>query len=577
MGTSSAPSTLQARSLQDVYYAPLTRSGATDEELLSAGFFEDTLEGRIQAHPSWDTALRTTPTHKVFSGLRRTLKQQAHKPGLVLLCTGSFSPVHQGHLRMLEAARQALEDRGHRVVAGYLSPSHDQYVGVKRNGTCALHVEQRIALLKEAVRDSDWLHVCPWEGRYAPVALNFTDVYARLQAYLRQHVCAQLEVVYVFGSDNADFFKAFLEQGRAVCVERASHALARPLPRAAATSERIHFVKAADAQWTTASSTQVRQGQWNLLPVAARKRYEQAKGSLHAMTSTSGAKRYLLREDLDHGVSHWRNSASSPGLDQACARFTATLKTLLQAAVAPGVQVQSMCLEQQRKLVGQWIQEGVPLLSLDPCLKTPFQLEVSRLFRLSDGQVRSGQVIARPGRLPLERQLVQLKQSGVREFIGVDDDQSTGGTVRNARALLKSMGLALQDVRFLNERCMPESELSEVEDVVDARDFLLGAADAGLVVHLELGLEEQGAVARVPYMLPYTNLVFRARVLPEQLKLLSASLWQANMAFFSEMDEVLRVCDADPATGRFLRAVGFADETPLAEVCQYHLGAMASH
>ena len=52
-------------------------------------------------------------------------------PTAVLLMTGALNPVHNGHLASLEFARQACEAQGVVVLAGFLSPSHDSYVGPK--------------------------------------------------------------------------------------------------------------------------------------------------------------------------------------------------------------------------------------------------------------------------------------------------------------------------------------------------------------------------------------------------------------------------------------------------------------
>ena len=52
-------------------------------------------------------------------------------PTAVLLMTGALNPVHNGHLASLEFARQACEAQGVVVLGGFLSPSHDSYVGPK--------------------------------------------------------------------------------------------------------------------------------------------------------------------------------------------------------------------------------------------------------------------------------------------------------------------------------------------------------------------------------------------------------------------------------------------------------------
>lgn len=74
-----------------------------------------------------------------------------HKGRLVVLvATGSYSPVHRMHVHMFEVAKKSLEEKypslllhilynylfdsqkhGFHVVAGFISPSHDNYVESK--------------------------------------------------------------------------------------------------------------------------------------------------------------------------------------------------------------------------------------------------------------------------------------------------------------------------------------------------------------------------------------------------------------------------------------------------------------
>ena len=43
----------------------------------------------------------------------------------MLLTTGAMNPVHIGHIKMMELAKQTVEADGWTVVQGILSPSHD--------------------------------------------------------------------------------------------------------------------------------------------------------------------------------------------------------------------------------------------------------------------------------------------------------------------------------------------------------------------------------------------------------------------------------------------------------------------
>lgn len=81
-------------------------------------------------------------------------------PALVLVAAGSFNPVTYMHLRMFESARDHYHStEGFRVLGGYLSPVNDAY---KKPGLAA--AKDRVAMLKAATADSDWLMVDEWEA-----------------------------------------------------------------------------------------------------------------------------------------------------------------------------------------------------------------------------------------------------------------------------------------------------------------------------------------------------------------------------------------------------------------------------
>merc|ERR1719491_2780878 len=90
-----------------------------------------------------------------------------------------MNPVHRGHVSMLTHAKDALETfHGFVVMGGFLSPSHDLYVGPKsqrcRRGRRAkslsrgegfANAQERVAMCRLAVEGVDWLQVGTWEPR----------------------------------------------------------------------------------------------------------------------------------------------------------------------------------------------------------------------------------------------------------------------------------------------------------------------------------------------------------------------------------------------------------------------------
>lgn len=73
-----------------------------------------------------------------------------------LFTTGCFSPLHEGHIHMMNEAKKWLEDRGDVVDYGAFILAHQSYIDEK-HGRHTL--EERQFLAQELVGDYTWLHV----------------------------------------------------------------------------------------------------------------------------------------------------------------------------------------------------------------------------------------------------------------------------------------------------------------------------------------------------------------------------------------------------------------------------------
>jgi hypothetical protein len=100
------------------------------------------------------------------------------------------------------------------------------------------------------------------------------------------------------------------------------------------------------------------------------------------------------------------------------------------------------------------------------------------------------------------------------------------------------------------------------EEVVDSRDFLLGADEGGLVVALP-----DRRLGRAPYVLPYVDPAVRCCVPPQHVREFSVRVWALNERTFAGTGLCVR--DLPAATRATFRFLG--EERLLEDVCRWHV------
>jgi nicotinic acid mononucleotide adenylyltransferase len=400
---------------------------------------------------------------------------------------------------MMQRAKAAAETVGFEVIGGYLSPGHDDYLRMKC-GAAAIPAYERLRLCAAAVADSDWLSVDPWEAMHRRVAVNYTDVVARLEKYLRAHVDPRVQVLYVCGGDNARFSLAFSERGGCIVV-------GRPGSEDEQAKWRHALGECPQILWTTSghrqSSRDLRTAVW------------QAPRRPRVIVRTEDAR-----------------SVRTLGLPHLAA-----FQTELLEQFARHVTVRSLPLGVA--------DPQAAIISLDPMLPSVHNLAVSRLFA-TGGYERRGHV-ARPGSDPIERQIADIPDG---QYSLSDDDSMTGATMAAVRAMLPSR-LQISQTRLAIAH-------DPDEDVLDARDFLLGADHGGLVLELP-----NGEVGRAPYLLPYVDPAVRASIHASHD--FSIEVWSLNARLFAATD--LRVHHLPAPTRKLFR---FPDDLRLEALCTWH-------
>lgn len=438
---------------------------------------------------------------------------QDGRPTAIIVSTGSYSPVHAGHLGILEVARSYAESLGYQVVQGVLSASHDAYVSRKYGGQAKMHVGIRSQLILDAVERSSWLSLDRMEGEMLSCAINFSTVLQHIREYLVAHhpaVTADSKVFYVFGSDNAGFSEAFVgsDPYHGVCVARADQSI-DSLKADYAQHANIHFIRH-NEDFSHYSSTRQRA---NML--------EQSMP-----TAQHAPWVYLVRTD---GVP---------------ATFASALTAIIARYTEPGVEMRMIDSS-------DFTLEAKGTISLDKYIKGEYSLDVSRVFELSGGQ----QIPY--GTTSLSSSLAdQVKQVPAGEYTLVDDDSITGFTMDSVEAALSAAGVSVIARKTLIEQVIGNERLF---DIVDARDFLITAKQGGLVVRAG------NMDVRAPYLFPFVNLVTRAKIKPEHQHRFSQEVYALNRLHCAEVN----ISDLEKPKADFMALLG--DFKTVGAMCDYYV------
>jgi NAD+ synthetase len=554
-------------------YEVLGSEGDVEEAgYFDSGFFDPSL-----ADPRW----WTSPFDKILERLAQPAAQDTSRELFVLVSTGAFCPVHTGHLDMMEQAKRIIEERGKVVLGGYLVPDHDEYI-LHKCGKAEVSATQRVDLCERAVVSSDWLMVERWAALHAPKAVNFTTIVDRIQRVLAYNVRTHrpIRVAYVFGSDNANFVKAFVGRGSCVCVLRPGYeedlktAAAHPSVR---INPHIMFSRRATPPW---ASTDVRRGDLKPLPDVVKPEWLRLRSAMAGNhTESDGAVSLYVRNEGDWAVQPW---AELPGVNSACVyqayrSFSVGLHAALEQAFAqklnsgPRVHVVPLHLREQAALF-QTLAVTAPIISLDPCLPGTHNLAISRCYAPLSGNA-DPVFVARPGSPPLETQLACIPTDG--KYVLFDDDSFSGRTAAHARGLLvphchveKLVTLcdASGPLKALQQQGKVEAGHRPRLNLVDCRDFLAGAREAGLVLSLP-----NGTIGRAPYVLPYVRPYHRVSVPAGEEIEFSRRVWELNMQFFSTAGPALRVANVSFAYHELCLAQGFEETMTMVELCQWHI------
>ncbi len=391
--------------LKDEYYSEVYKKYLNIDTVVKAGFILD--EFNLD-EDFYNLDLLTTPVSKILENLEKT---DLDNP-VVLLTTGGFDPIHEGHLYMMEFAKETLEKNGYNVVGGYFSPSHESYVSTKPYSKTSTY--ERVNLCQEVVKDSTWLMIDPWESMYVKTYINFTDVIKRLEIYLQKHVNPKIKVAYVFGGDNSEFMYCFENKGIGVCVEREGHSEKFEEMKKLFTGKNNFFISNKSVVSSYSSRTIRQKSTYNILE----KEYIDENGD------------YVIR---DEGLIPFSNyNVNLEVLEKARKEFLKDLINLFLDAFENKLNIKTIDMQKQLE-IAQNILKDKNTISLDTYYKGVFNIETSRLFDVSDIQKKYIKLIGRIGFNSIEEQIQKIDKGN---YILVDDDSATGKTIREVMSLL---------------------------------------------------------------------------------------------------------------------------------------------
>lgn len=408
------------------------------ERLARVGYFDDASTEPFDITKTLDTM--TTP----LSFIQNYIKDS--KRPAVLLMTGCFAPFHHGHLNALISARQALWDAGHDKVWAFIAPDHDEYVRTKTKG---YSIDTRVNIIREQIRGHEWIKLDLWAALFREYAINYTEIYHRLFLYLQKWITGiphngWLPLYFVAGGDNSGFAEVFQKFGGCVVVGRDGY------------EADTQFVNGRNVLYTNGgveySSSQYRQD--NLPP-------------------TQKKKNLYLRLDRP-----WESFVEN------------RLKTEFKRIYSWNTQMQRASF---LKLKLKAKNKGVEVISLDPYIKTGYNLQISRLYDWLGMDLLG--FVARPGSKSLEKQIEDIPKG---KYVLYDDDICSGHTMAYVSNLL-----AGRDIQIVETHSFISSRYNEV---LDARDFVLNSEHGGLVIGTFKDYK------RYPYYLPHVNASVRASI-----------------------------------------------------------------
>lgn len=265
---------------------------------------------------------------------------------------------------------------------------------------------------------------------------------------------------------------------------------------------------------------------------------------------------YVIRNEGITPLLNYKQNVKEEILQKEHEEFLKQLIELIKAVFHNQLDVKTINMEEQLKKAYS-ILEAKQTISLDTYYRGTYNIETSRLFDISDIQKKYISLIGRIGHDTVKNQIQKIEDGN---YILVDDDSATGKTIREVMSNLPER-INIEQIFLLasmgNEK---------IFDIVDLRDFIIGAKNGGLVVRLP-----NKEIARSPYMLPYVSLKTRATISASKEMETSIRLWKMNKEFYQKIGGDITLGQTDSGFKKLMNYIGFKDDTLLVDICNWHI------
>lgn len=520
--------------LNDPYYSRLYKTmcaSVSNQEaiktLIAAGCFDDLLEERIQY-----------PVHFISAPypLVKRLHEEAKAefPSVrqaVVISTGSYDPLHEGHMESVVRAKEFIEATGKsKVIAGFMSPSHDAYVRQKNPGGIVdfQRVHENTVYVENASynQPQQWIFHENWEALGINVAINFTDVAIYIDGMLKAHVGNDIDVYYVFGGDNAAFGLTFTHNDdsmvKGICVGRPGYAIDPFVTKAIEESSTLFYTEGFNGM----SSTQIRA-------------LREAQAVVEEPDDLSLP--FILRNDTALSTAWVEEFVGKEELTRRQDAFTATLKAEFANIFAD---VRLIDVAEQLAETKEFVKthfEGYNILSCDIYFEGDKKLRASRLFDVASSQAH--------GKNSHYANPEILDKPDENMYIFVDDDIVSGFFLSEVKKKF-----VITDAVSMADISIKEEYL----DIADTRDFLVGAMHGGLMMDADVPF-------RAPYLAPFVDMIARLSMPGPAIRDFNIAVWEANVEFYRGTG--ITVADLPAEQSVFLKNMGFKDHEEITDIC----------